>query len=457
MALKNKETIKTIVQFLENVGATYAGAVGMVANIYAESKCNPTCVEAALIQQYKKEGFLKWDYGLYSQNTYSQYWEYVHSGAISEKEFLSPRQYTGVKHQYGAGLCQWTDKERKKKWISLAKDDNKPLPDLWVQLNFLYWELKNTYTNVWNVIHLGINVDIVTNYVLMHFEQPAHASALRSERLQIAKEIDKFLKGDTKVSNIIIGSARIDENGHAHGGKAGDQTGREVSEQNYYKHAGGGWRAFRLKNPDQAEKNANAMKSACNNPNWGYDQYQRLSGMQKVAAYGYDPAKLSSPSETDCSNLVRTCFRYATGRDPGDFDTSGEAGALLATGLVTEVPFNQDNGSGLCTGDILVTKRKGHTVIVTNGAKRAKTGGTTYMFSLPTIKLGSKGFPVQHFQEIFIARNIKLKWGQPDLELDGICGPATVAAIKWYQKQRGLTADGECGPATWADLIPAKG
>ena len=31
-----------------------------------------------------------------------------------------------------------------------------------------------------------------------------------------------------------VGSARIDENGKAHGGKAGDQTGKEVSTQNWY-------------------------------------------------------------------------------------------------------------------------------------------------------------------------------------------------------------------------------
>ena len=33
---------------------------------------------------------------------------------------------------------------------------------------------------------------------------------------------------------VLIGSARIDENGRAHGGKAGDQNGKEVSTQNWY-------------------------------------------------------------------------------------------------------------------------------------------------------------------------------------------------------------------------------
>ena len=41
-----------------------------------------------------------------------------------------------------------------------------------------------------------------------------------------------------------IGSARIDENGKAHGGAAGDQTGKEVSTQNWYSR---NWRVFRAK------------------------------------------------------------------------------------------------------------------------------------------------------------------------------------------------------------------
>ena len=50
-----------------------------------------------------------------------------------------------------------------------------------------------------------------------------------------------------------IGSARIDENGNARGGKAGDQTGKEVSTQNWYKHSKG-WRVFRAINPEKAAK-----------------------------------------------------------------------------------------------------------------------------------------------------------------------------------------------------------
>ena len=43
-----------------------------------------------------------------------------------------------------------------------------------------------------------------------------------------------------------IDSARIDENGKAHGGKAEDQTGKEVAIQARYKQSIG-WRMLRAK------------------------------------------------------------------------------------------------------------------------------------------------------------------------------------------------------------------
>lgn len=457
--MENDENIKKIFSFLVEVGCTEQGAAGMTGNIFAESRCNPMCVEAILLQKYKEDHFLRWSYGNHDVNSYKQYWEYVKTGAISENEFISPRSYTGKVHKYGAGICQWTDRDRKKKWLSIAKDDAKPLYDLGVQLNFLYYELKNDFSDVARVLHASINTQICSNYVLYNFERPANAKSIEAERYKYSKQIyDLCTKGGAMA--VTIGSARIDENGHAHGGKSGDQTGREVSEQSYYKHSGGGWRAFRFKNPEYARRAAYAMRGACKNPNWGYNQYDRYSGMKRVAKYGYDPAKLGTPSGTDCSNLIRVCFIFSTDKDPGDFDTSGEANALLRTGLVTEIMFNEETGSGLCDGDILVTVRKGHTVIVTGGAKRNGTAtqvqGGNYMFVADTFKQGDKNTSVLLFQEIFNARNAAWKWGQKALSLDSDCGPSTAAAIKWYQKQRKMTVDGICGKDTWKDILSLK-
>ncbi len=159
----------------------------------------------------------------------------------------------------------------------------------------------------------------------------------------------------------IIGSARIDENGNAVGGKAGDQTGKEVSTQNFYVHKKG-WYVIRPKSAEHADRIAECMRRACANDNIGYDQGNRYGVIKNGTG-----SKVKT--EADCSSLVRACVKEATGVDPGDFNTESECSALDKTGLF-ESRKQYTSGMKLCTGDILVTRTKGHTVIVTQGADR---------------------------------------------------------------------------------------
>lgn len=163
--------------------------------------------------------------------------------------------------------------------------------------------------------------------------------------------------------DVMIGSARIDENGKIKGGKAGDNNGREVSTQKYY-NSSKGWVGLRAKNTGVAAKLAAAMLEACNNDNIGYDQNQRTGVITELRKVG-SLIDIKVKTEADCSSLVRACVIQATGIDPGNFNTSTEKKMLLATGLFEEVAINK--ASDCKTGDILVTKTKGHTVIVTKG------------------------------------------------------------------------------------------
>ncbi len=160
---------------------------------------------------------------------------------------------------------------------------------------------------------------------------------------------------------VIIGSARIDERGKIKGGAAGDQTGGEVSTQAYYT-AAKGWVGLRAKDEKIATKLADAMRQACDNPHIGYDQNQRLGVIIQLAIYGSLKA-ISGNTECDCSSLVRACVIQATGKDPGNFNTATEKAALLKTELFKEVKITKADDCQ--TGDILVTRTKGHTVIVT--------------------------------------------------------------------------------------------
>ena len=163
---------------------------------------------------------------------------------------------------------------------------------------------------------------------------------------------------------VIIGSARHDEHGNCYsGGKAGDQTGQEVSTQNFYNHSKG-WNVLRAKDNKVAEKLAEAMKIACGNKNIGYDQSERYG----VIKHGINT---KVKTECDCSSLVRACIIYASGKDVGDFNTSNERSVILKSGLFDDMGTYKV-GDTLYNGDILVTRTKGHTVIVVSGAKKCK-------------------------------------------------------------------------------------
>ena len=171
--------------------------------------------------------------------------------------------------------------------------------------------------------------------------------------------------------NIIVGSARHDENGNLSHGKVGDQlqktvtndTSGEVSMQKFYVHKKG-WYILRPKDKSIASDLACAMQTACNNRNLGYaqDVARKLINITT-----------SKPTNLDCSMLVRACIAYACGIDVGNFTTANEVQVLLKSGLFTKSSFVNMSNTPVYNGDVLVTKTKGHTVIVTQGNPRDTT------------------------------------------------------------------------------------
>jgi cell wall-associated NlpC family hydrolase len=252
--------------------------------------------------------------------------------------------------------------------------------------------------------------------------------------------------------SVLVGSARIDENGNAHGGSAGDQTGKEVCTQAWYLHSKG-WVLLRPQ-AAYAEKIALAMERACANDNIGYDQWQRLTLYTAVKDKGFDPAKVTTKVETDCSALVRVCCAYA-GITLDNFTTANEADVLVKSGKFNRLTDGKYTTSSdyLQRGDVLVTKTTGHTVVVlSNGAKIAATTAAKKtegfdVSTLNTIKSGSTGAQVKSLQLLLNGKN------GAGLTVDGDCGAKTVAAIKAYQTKNGLTADGQCGVKTWTKIL----
>lgn len=252
-----------------------------------------------------------------------------------------------------------------------------------------------------------------------------------------------------------IGSARIDENGKAHGGKAGDQTGKEVSTQNWYLNSKG-WRVYRAKNPAVAEKIAQCMERACANSAIGYDQYQRNTLYKEAEKFGFDTAKVITPVETDCSALVRVCCAFAgiVGLPEG-FRTGNMPTNLTKTGAFTELTGSkyQEQSTYLGRGDILVTKTSGHTVVVlSNGSKYEGTvQPKEYAIGDRILKYGCEGGDVKILQEALLKLGYDLgKWG-----CDGDFGDCTELALEEFQKDARVEVDGECGLQTLAALREA--
>lgn len=86
-------------------------------------------------------------------------------------------------------------------------------------------------------------------------------------------------------------------------------------------------------------------------------------------------------------------------------------------------------------------------VEIESPAEKPTQTGDKCIVETVNIKKGSKGNPVKAMQQLL---NLRINAG---LAVDGDCGTKSDAAIRSYQKAKGLTTDGICGAKTWTKLI----
>ena len=153
---------------------------------------------------------------------------------------------------------------------------------------------------------------------------------------------------------IKCGWASQDERGRASGGKAGDQTGREVKVGIWYNF--GQNCVIRFKNADEGRKFARVIKSLCNNDCIGYDQSQRTTLYEELKKQAFDYTKLKTKCETDCSAMIAaalTCIGIKVSKNAW---TGNLVPLCRATGKFT---FHTDakyltSDKYLKTGDIII-------------------------------------------------------------------------------------------------------
>lgn len=256
--------------------------------------------------------------------------------------------------------------------------------------------------------------------------------------------------------SVKIGHASIDERGKASGGKAGDQTGKEVCTRTWYKK---GWQyCLRPKSAAVAERSAAACEAACANDNIGYDQSQRNTLHNLAKANGYN-LKSVGKCETDCSALMTVCAIAGgvtalehTGNAPTTSTMVAKFKASGAYDVLTADRYLSTDGY-LKRGDILV-KPGSHTVMVlTNGNCVAPATTTTEggycTVNLRVLKKGHKGEDVRALQRLLIAAGYSCGSSGADADFGG----GTYNAVVAYQRAKGLGADGICGAKTWSKLL----
>lgn len=229
---------------------------------------------------------------------------------------------------------------------------------------------------------------------------------------------------------IKFGSARIDENGNARGGRLGDNNGQEVMIQPAYTHKYG-WRIIRAKDPQLATAIALLMIVVCQNDNVGYDQSNR---------YAIFLSDLGCPTECDCSSLIAWIIkRLGVNVDINGFYTGNEVERLVNTGQFDTMWC--DSLDSLCVGDILVDgKGTAHTVVVVSGNSRSASGDET---PHPILSIGSQGEEVRKLQRFFN------NYCGADLVIDGDYGSNTAFAVVCFQKAWNINVDGIYGQQTY--------
>ena len=75
-----------------------------------------------------------------------------------------------------------------------------------------------------------------------------------------------------------------------------------------------------------------------------------------------------------------------------------------------------------------------------------------YQSTVPYLKSGDKSEAVRVMQKVLIF----LGFSCGATGADGSFGPATVKAVKAYQKAVGITQDGICGRDSWKNMLLGK-
>ena len=269
----------------------------------------------------------------------------------------------------------------------------------------------------------------------------------------------------------MIANCAHDERGKYNSGTAGDQTGTEYRVINWYNRP---WtHVIRPKSRNVGNKLAEIAKAAANNNKIGYDQYQRLTYYEWLKRAKWDPSKITTPCETDCTastaaNVIATGYQLGIialqGVSPKLYSGNIRKG-LMDTGYfwtLTERKYLTSD-KYLLPGDILLYENHHAAINLSTGSAVAGSSTTSsqkgYTGAFP--ELPSRGYFMvgdgyKQLTGSSTCTQIKrvqqfLNWAvNAGLTVDGDYGAKSSAACIKFQKVVKIEADGKFGKQTLA-------
>lgn len=250
----------------------------------------------------------------------------------------------------------------------------------------------------------------------------------------------------------MISNSGSDERGKYSSGQAGDQTGTEWQLRSWYNRP---WNVM-LRYPDRnvAQKMSDLATKAANNNKIGYNQDDRYSYWQHLAASNYDPSKITVACNADCSAGVAANVK-ATGyllniqklKNVSIYCYTGNLkNALVQAGFVAYTDSKYlTSDEYLLPGDVLLYEGHHTCMNVSTGSKAGASNSSSNSSSTSSsssyLSVGDKGTAVKEMQTMLIACGCDCG----SSGADGDFGNDSEKGLKLYQKTHNLEVDGKYG------------
>lgn len=168
--IKGGTNTQTVCLTLKQSGASDNGIAGVMSNINFES------------------GFLSTNL----ENKYEQILGYNDQSYTAAVDNGSYNNF--VNDSAGYGLCQWTYYTRKAALLNSAKSNGVSIGDVGNQISFLFRELKNGYSGLYNAIMSGSeSVDSIASNFCHNFENPANHTQCDTTRVSYARSYYSYV------------------------------------------------------------------------------------------------------------------------------------------------------------------------------------------------------------------------------------------------------------------------